>query len=101
MFVRLSTHEATVGETENLTDLYVSTALPPSEIDHALRGTGTGRLTDGGAALLDVDVLRSRARNDVGGQAWGDEWEAMIAYARRKGWLSPDGKMVQAHVERH
>ena len=33
------------------------------------------------------------------GPGWQQDFEAMIAYAARKGWLSDDGTQVRAHLE--
>jgi hypothetical protein len=100
MFVSLNTHAVTVSDPGNLADLYVLTVLPPAEIDAALRASGTGRLAENGSALLGVDALRSRARQGASEPDWDDRWDAMIGHARRKGWLSADGTMVEAHIER-
>jgi hypothetical protein len=45
-------------------------------------------------------VLRSRAQLAATAPDWAQRWEAMTSYAERSGWLSPDRRSVQVHVER-
>ena len=55
---------------------------------------------DGEHCWLNVEALRAAA--DPGGEAgWRTGFEAMISYARSKGWASADGTAVRAHVDRH
>ncbi|GAA4658684.1 hypothetical protein [Amycolatopsis dongchuanensis] len=99
MIVRLTRTDALVAEADDCARLHVGTTLAPDEVDAALRATGTGRLAEDGNALLDLRTLHARARSAAASADWADRWEAMIAYARKKGWITADGTAVQAHVE--
>jgi hypothetical protein len=72
------------------------------EVHHATANSPLGTPSDDGAAVwLDVAELKSTARSSFDGAApegWSDGFDAMIEYARTKGWLSADGKAVRAHV---
>jgi hypothetical protein len=63
----------------------------------ALVDAAAGRL-EGDEAFITVDAVRRMARDRVG-PAWHDEFTAMLAYARTKGWLDDNGNAIQAHVE--
>lgn len=98
MIVTFGQDALRVVEPDDCTRLSVTTTLPLPELDAALRASGLGRL-DGEAALLDVDVLRARARELATLPDWDDRWQAMLDYATGKGWVSEDGRDVRAHVE--
>lgn len=100
MIVRLEPEGALVTDADDCGRLHLETALPDRRLRVALRETGTGELGPDGSVWLDVAVLRSRAQLSATAPDWADRFAAMIAYAERKGWLSPDGHAVQAHVER-
>ena len=57
-----------------------------------------GRLEDG-HAWIDLDAVVT-----LSGDAVDDEWragfDAMVAYAREKGFLAADGTALRAHLER-
>lgn len=99
VIVQLTRTSAGVAEADDCTRLHVGTTLAPSEVDAALRATATGRLAEDGNALLDLRTLRVRAQSAASSAGWEERWEAMIAYARKKGWITADGTAVQAHVE--
>ena len=92
--------EGTVGVTEpdDCRRLHVQT-VSSVDVDAALRATGSGRLAEGGDALIDVQVLHSLARAGATSASWERDWAAMIDYADSKGWLTPDRGSVVAHVE--
>jgi hypothetical protein len=68
-------------------------------LDEALRAQAVGTVDGDGEALVRVDAVRRLAAGSVGA-TWEDEFEAMLGYARSKGWLSEDGASIRAHVER-
>ena len=72
------------------------------EVHDATAATSLGTPSDdGGAVWLDVAELKSTAHASFAGavpDGWGDGFDAMIDYARTKGWLSDDGGAVRAHV---
>jgi hypothetical protein len=63
----------------------------------ALASTGTGTVADAGDALVRVDAVRRLA--GVTDAHWERDFEAMLDYARAKGWLTDDGTSIRAHVE--
>lgn len=68
-------------------------------VDRALIGAGLGRVCDEGHALVEVIALRSLAEGRVG-SGWLEEFNAMLSYAQSKGWVTPDGAEIRAHLER-
>ncbi len=100
MVVTLAADGALVQDADDCGRLHVATALDPAALRSALKLTGTGHAEDDGTVWLDVAVLRSRAQLVASADDWPHRWTAMIDYAERSGWLSPDGRMVRAHVER-
>ncbi len=63
----------------------------------ALVDAAAGRL-DGDEAWITVDAIRRLAGSQVGPD-WETAFEAMLDYARSKGWLDETTHAVQAHVE--
>jgi hypothetical protein len=58
-----------------------------------------GRLADRETAWIGVDAVRNLAGEAAGVHGWDDDFAAMLAYARTKGWLDEAGTSIQAHVE--
>ena len=99
MYVAVSPAGVRVGDADDCTSLDLRTAAGSrSSLDEALRRSGLGAWDGGTEADLHVPGLRSRAAAEDVSSDWAQRWEAMIAYARRKGWLSADGTTVRAHV---
>ena len=63
----------------------------------ALVDGAAGRL-EGEDAWITVDAVRRMARGRVG-PSWDDELQAMLDFARSKGWLDEHGNAIRAHVE--
>ena len=76
--------------------LVVRGAENPQSLATAL--DGIGRLADG-----DRHVDRGWRASPHGGrwvpESWDESFEKMLAYARKKGWMSGDGTEVRAHCE--
>ena len=68
-------------------------------LDRALRAADVGEVDGDGEALVRVAAVRRLAAGSVGA-SWGEDFAAMLEYARSKGWLSDDGTSIRAHVER-
>jgi hypothetical protein len=100
VIVRLSTAGAVVQDPEDLADLRLDTDLDADGLRKALATTGTGELSDGDTALLDVAVLRSLAVLRPTAPGWSRRWTAMIEDARGRGLLSADGRSVRVPVSR-
>ena len=58
-----------------------------------------GRLADADTAWIGVDAVRNLAGAAATVPGWEDDYAAMLAYARTKGWLNDAGTEIQAHVE--
>jgi hypothetical protein len=69
------------------------------EATEVLERAGLGRIQDGDTALLDAAALRTTAEAKATVPDWADRWDAMVAGAREKGWLSEDGASLQVRVE--
>ena len=70
--------------------------LDHSGIDSALRQSGAG-LMEGAQALISTAWIKSQATVT---REWLAGFDAMLAFAESRGWLSVNGKSVRAHVER-
>jgi hypothetical protein len=62
--------------------------------------TGSGRPGTPGRVWVDLRAPRERAREMPKTTDWEDQFDLMVAYARREGWLDPSGKLVAAHISR-
>lgn len=58
-----------------------------------------GSLADDGAAWIAVDAVRNLAGAAATVPGWEDDFAAMLAYARTKGWLNEAGTAIRAHIE--
>jgi hypothetical protein len=79
----------------------VSGGADRSAVAGALAESGLGRLDDdasGAHAWIFVSAVRLAAAGRVGPD-WPAAFEAMLAYASSKGWLSAGGEEIRAHVE--
>jgi hypothetical protein len=94
VYVAVTAAGVRVGAADDCTSLDVR---GPS-LDEALRRADMGRWDGGDEAHLQVAELRRRAAADGVSADWARRWDDMIAYAGRRGWLSPDGTTVRAHV---
>ena len=63
----------------------------------ALVDAAAGRL-EGDDAWIGVDAVRRMAAGRVDA-SWDAGFDAMLAYARSKGWLDEAGHAIKAHVE--
>ena len=92
--------EARVVDVDNLTSLHLALGeVTDEEAAEVLERAGLGRFQDADTAFLDTAALRAAAEPRATAADWSTRWDAMIAYARTKGWLSDDGASVQVHIE--
>lgn len=92
--------EARVVDIDNLTALHLALGeVTDEEAAEVLERAGLGRFQDDDIAFLDIAALRAAAEPRASTPDWATRWDAMIAHARSKGWLSADGASVQVHVE--
>lgn len=88
---------ATVADAANLRQLHAEfRGVDDDRAAAALAAAGLGRV-DGDHAWLDESALR--AAGD-GSAQWTAGFDGMLAYAAGKGWASPDGAAVRAHIVR-
>lgn len=92
MFIRVAPGAATVEDAGNLRQLHVE--LTGTDDATPIQDAGLGTL-DGDHAWLEIPVLRAAGEDT---DAWRTEFDAMIAYARGKGWVNDT--RVRAHVVR-
>lgn len=88
----------TIEQTEDLKSLAVwaSSGVVPG-LDGILRAHGVGSF-DGAHAWLDVDALR--AAGPSADHAWHNNFDAMVRYAAKRGWMSADERTVRAHYDK-
>jgi hypothetical protein len=98
MIVRLDADGAVVADADDCSAVHVETELDAHGLRTALVGTGTGTLVDPGVAVLDVAVLRSRARLVATVPDWVERFDAMVAAAGDR--LTDDGLGLRVPVER-
>ena len=98
MIVRLDADGAVVAEADDCSAVHVETELDAHGLRTALVSTGTGTLADPGVAVLDVAVLRSRARLVATVPDWVERFDAMVAAAGDR--LTDDGLGLRVPVER-
>ncbi|RBY93907.1 hypothetical protein DQ244_00585 [Blastococcus sp. TBT05-19] len=92
--------EARVVDVDDLGRLHLALGVvTDEEAAQALERAGLGRLQDADTAFLDVAALRAAAEPRATAPDWVTRWDAMVAAARAKGWLSADGSALQVHVE--
>lgn len=76
--------------------------VAPKNMDAAAltRALGTlGRLADNDHAWIDEAALRQLA-NRPNDKTWHDNATAMLAYARKSGWIDAETGAIRAHIER-
>ena len=104
MFVEVMTGsderpEARVVQIDDLTSLHLALGqVTDDEAAEVLERSGLGRLQDADTAFLDVAALHAAAQPRASAADWQTQWDAMLATARSKGWLSEDGASLQVHV---
>jgi hypothetical protein len=92
--------EARVVDVDDLTSLHLALGeVTDEEAAQALERSGLGRLQDADTAFLDAAALRAAAEPRASAPDWVARWDAMVAEARSRGWLSDDGASLQVHVE--
>jgi hypothetical protein len=92
--------EARVVHVDDLTQLHLAIGqVTDEEAAEVLERSGLGRLQDADTAFLDVAALHAAAAPRATSADWQTQWDAMLATARSKGWLSEDGATLQVHVE--
>src|SRR3954470_21888873 len=92
--------EARVVDVDDLGRLHLALGqVTDEEAAEVLERSGLGRFRGAGTAFLDTAALRAAAEPRATAADWAAQWDAMVAKARSKGWLSEDGASLQVHVE--
>jgi hypothetical protein len=92
--------EARVVDIDDLNTLHLALGqVTDEEAAEVLERAGLGRFQDAETAFLDAAALRAAAEPRATAPDWSAQWDAMVAAARSKGWVSEDGASLQVHVE--
>ena len=92
--------EVRVVHVDDLSRLHLALGeVTDEEADQVLRDAGLGRLQDADTGFVDVAALRAAAEPRSSTPDWAQRWDAMLAYAGGKGWLTDDGSALQVHIE--
>jgi hypothetical protein len=92
--------EARVVDIDDLSKLHLALGqVTDDEAAEVLERAGLGRFQDAETAFLDAAALRAAAEPRATAPDWSAQWDAMVAAARSKGWVSADGASLQVHVE--
>jgi hypothetical protein len=99
VYVLVADGSADVRDADDCTSLEVRIAADDSaDLSGALAASGLGSWAGGTEVDLVVDGLHALAHSAATTPDWAQRWTAMLSYAAGKGWLSPDGATVRAHV---
>ena len=93
MIVRLDADGAVVADADDCSTVHVESGLRT-----ALVATGTGAPAGPDAVVLDIAVLRSRARLLATAPDWSECFDGMLAGAGER--LTDDGLVLRVPVER-
>jgi hypothetical protein len=92
--------QARVVDIDDLGRLHLALGeVTDEEASEVLERAGLGRIQDGDTAFLDAAALRAAAEPRATAPDWSTRWDAMVAAARSKGWVSDDGATLQVQVE--
>lgn len=97
MRIFVTEHGVDLVEPEDFTRFHVESELSPREIDTALRASYAGNM-NGAEALVALDFIRSDAGPPSSDDQWISGFQAMISYAKTRGWLTEDGLHLLAHI---
>ena len=71
------------------------------DLAEALTLAGAGREIGDGDVFISADWIRGvMAEREDDDEEWHAGFEAMLGYARSRGWISEDGDGIRAHVTR-
>jgi hypothetical protein len=103
MFVEVTEGRVAVRDAADLKGLAVH-AVDRTQLSALgdLQQLGGAGSDDGDHVWLSIAALKAAAMAtlpDDDRAAWSEAYDGMIAYATSKGWTSPDGAAVRAHLE--
>ncbi|MPY94497.1 MAG: hypothetical protein GEV08_15995 [Acidimicrobiia bacterium] len=100
MFVRLAAAAGgpTLEEPADCTRFHVEAPTGDTgEVGARLGDAGTATGAPDGHVWVDVGWVRAQAAGRVP-DSWAGDFDGMLGYATKKGWLDPAGRAIQAHV---
>jgi hypothetical protein len=101
MIISISRDHCHVVDADDCARLHVTAnGLDDDEAGAALQQANLGRAGEAGHVWLAVDALRTLARVGASITDWDKRFNAMITFARSRGWLDASGDHVAAHIER-
>ena len=101
MIIVITHDHSYIESADDCTRLHVTAAtLDDAAAGAALQSAGLGRQGEPAHVWLAVDALRTTARAAASIPDWDNRFDAMIAFARSRGWLDASGEHVAAHIER-
>jgi hypothetical protein len=68
-----------------------------SELNKVLTERALGWV-EGDDAFVGVEAVRALASGEAIDSTWESDFQVMLDFAETKGWLSPDGSAIRAHV---
>lgn len=101
MHFRISSESVELIEPDDVTSFRAvrPAGLGQDQLAEIVRQEDLGEVLPGGGHLMvPLETVRRMAAGRVG-PGWNQDFDSMIAYAERKGWLSDDGTRVRAHLE--
>ena len=101
MYFRINNESVELVEPDDVRSFHAvrPVELAQGELAEIVRRQDLGEvLPDGAHLMVPLETVRRMAAGRVG-PGWQQDFESMIAYAGRKGWLSDDGTRVRAHLE--
>lgn len=102
MIIEVTAGSVAVRDADDCGRFHVESALAGQDLDQALRAASAGHGGPDGAAWIGANWVRSTvdAASPSGvGTDWTSRFEAMLSYARGKGWLDESATHIRAHVE--
>ena len=101
MYFRIHSESVELVEPEDVTSFHAAqpAGLGQDQLAEIARQNDLGEiLPDGAHLMVPLDTVRQMAAGRVSPN-WEQNFDSMIAYAERKGWLSDDRTRVRAHLE--
>jgi hypothetical protein len=103
VIIDVSENRSAVRDADDCGRFHVASTLGSVDLDRALRAASAGHDDGDGAAWVSVVWVRSTAGSAAQtavGADWPTRFDAMLDYARGKGWLDESGTHLRAHVVR-
>jgi hypothetical protein len=99
VIVRIDSTDVRLDEPDDCTRFHVQVGEGVDDVGARLSAASAGTMADDDHAWVHVAAVRRLATGHVA-EDWSTRFDAMLAYARSKGWLDADGSAIRAHLER-